>query len=373
MTTTSVAVLTPPGSGAIAVVAIHGPEAWPIIRRLFRPASGGAPPEQPSACATRFGRIGPDAGDEVIVAVTTIEPELTIEVHCHGGQQVVCMLVDLFRQEGCEEAKTPWGKHSCLPLERANKNVCPTGALAWELLPHAKTLRAASILLDQANGAFDRALGEIKQYLDEGKHADARAALDWLASHAAVGRHLVEPWRLVIAGAPNAGKSSLLNALAGYQRSVVAPIPGTTRDVVTTMLAFDGWPVLVSDTAGLREAGDSLEQEGVERARREMAEADLCLWVIDTTASPPDRESMQLPRERVLPVLNKIDQPSAWEPTLFADRVLVSAATGEGLDRLVRRIVDLLVPNSPAPGAAVPFRDECIAILEELRQQIGSF
>jgi tRNA modification GTPase len=102
MNTTHVAVLTPPGSGAIAVIAVQGPDAWPIIRRLFRPASGCELPEQPTARATWFGRIGLGAGDEVIIAVTSVEPVPTIEVHCHGGQQVVRMLVDLFRGEGCE-------------------------------------------------------------------------------------------------------------------------------------------------------------------------------------------------------------------------------------------------------------------------------
>jgi tRNA modification GTPase len=367
MNTTHVAVLTPPGSGAIAVVAVQGPDAWPIARRLFRPASGRELPEQPAARATWFGRIGPGAGDEVIIAATSVEPMATIEVHCHGGQQVVRMLLDLFRVEGCDDSPLP-------PQSRGEGKRGRTemfASSAWELLPYAKTFRTASILLDQANGAFDRTLGEIKQQLGEGNHAQARAAIDSLLLFAPIGRHLVEPWRIVIAGAPNAGKSSLLNALAGYQRSVVAPIPGTTRDIVTATLAFDGWPVLVSDTAGLREAGDSLEQEGVSRARQEIGEADLCLWVIDTTATPPDPEALRMPRERVVPVLNKIDQPSAWEPALFADGALVSATSGMGLDRLIQRVVETLVPNPPGPGAAIPFSDECSVVLGAQRQEIG--
>jgi tRNA modification GTPase len=361
MSTTQVAVLTPPGSGAIAVVAVRGPDAWTVVRRLFRPASGRELPAHFVDGATWFGKMGPGDGDEVIVAVTAVEPVPTIEVHCHGGQEVVRMLLDLFRQEGCECLTLPsqsWGRRETF------------ASTAWELLPYAKTFRTASILLDQANGAFDRALRDIEYLLNEGKLAEGRTTLNSLSSYAPIGRHLVQPWRLVIAGAPNAGKSSLLNALAGYQRSVVAPIPGTTRDVVTATLAFDGWPVIVSDTAGLREAADSLEQEGVVRARREIEEADLCLWVIDTTSAVPDPGALRMPGERVLAVLNKVDQPAAWDTALFADAAPVSATTGEGLERLIGRIVEMLVPQAPPPGAAIPFSEECTDAIEALQLRV---
>ena len=105
-----------------------------------------------------------------------------------------------------------------------------------------------------------------------------------LARYAPLGRRLTAPWRVVVAGPPNVGKSSLVNALAGYQRSIVAPTPGTTRDVVTTRLAIDGWPVELADTAGVREATDALETQGVRLAREATAAADLCLWVLDASA-----------------------------------------------------------------------------------------
>src|SRR5262249_61072583 len=101
-----------------------------------------------------------------------------------------------------------------------------------------------------------------------------------------LGEHLTKPWRVVIAGAPNAGESSLLNALAGYQRSIVAPTPGTTRDVVTLILAIDGWPVEFADTAGLREAGETLGGQGNGQAREAVTKGDLCLWVLGSTCGP---------------------------------------------------------------------------------------
>src|SRR5206468_2220750 len=110
-------------------------------------------------------------------------------------------------------------------------------------------------------------------------------------------------------GAPNVGKSSLVNALAGYQRSIVAPTPGTTRDVVATTLAIDGWPVELSDTAGLHGEGEQLERAGMARARAAAAAADLCVWVLDGSAAP-----VWLGPEITAPltVINKIDLPPAW-------------------------------------------------------------
>ena len=256
MTATRVAVLTPPGTGAIATIEVAGDRAWEFARKLFRPA-GKALPEAPEVNRFWFGTIGEGAGDEVILAATG---EPAVEVHCHGGRRVVRWVVEQFVALGCVE------------VGRAATDVRgDVGHSPTYLLPYAPTLRTASILLDQFHGAFDRAIATILASPD-------LAGLRELAAFAPVGRHLVEPWKVVIAGAPNVGKSSLVNALAGYQRAVVSEVAGTTRDAVSVQLAFDGWPVELTDTAGLREA-EGLEAEGIERARRVLAEADLVLWL----------------------------------------------------------------------------------------------
>jgi len=157
---------------------------------------------------------------------------------------------------------------------------------------------------------------------------------------------------VVIAGAPNVGKSSLLNALAGYQRSIVAPTPGTTRDLVSVRLAIDGWPVEFVDTAGLRGATEALEGQGIEQARAMAATADLCLWVLDASA-PPVWSDRAIPRMQLL--VNKTDLPPAWSLDERTDVVRVSTETGAGLPELCERLSARLVPDVPPPGAAVPF------------------
>src|SRR5207248_5393874 len=163
-------------------------------------------------------------------------------------------------------------------------------------------------------------------------------SLDRLAG---LGRHLTVPWRLVVAGAPNVGKSSLINALAGYQRCVVAATPGTTRDVVTTSLAIDGWPVEIADTAGLRTALADLEQQGIGLARQAVATADLCLWVLDASAALVWPE---FSIANVCFVINKVDLEAAWDLEQANHAVRVSALTGSGLAGLCAAISQRLVP-----------------------------
>jgi tRNA modification GTPase len=207
------------------------------------------------------------------------------------------------------------------------------------------------------HGAFDREVDRILGLLDTDPAA-ARGQLGELARWAPVGRHLVEPWRVVVAGPPNVGKSSLVNALAGYQRAVVSDVAGTTRDVVTVQVAFDGWPVELTDTAGLREA-EGLEAEGVERARRVLAEADLVVWLIDGT-EPRTRWpewGTDVPEDRtVLLVQSKADLPvHPTQDLAIQDTTPVSAVTGEGIAALMAVIVKQLIPEPPPPGAGVPY------------------
>lgn len=340
MSDTRVSLLTPPGSGAIATVLVAGARAWKIARTLFRPA-GKPLPADPVLRRFWFGTLGPGAGDEVILAVTGAD---TVEVHCHGGRRVVRWVIEQFVALGCAESPSP------SPEQTPNY-----------LLPFAPTLRTASILLDQAHGAFHQAINHILELLETNPKA-ALAALRQLAQFADVGRHLVEPWKVVIAGAPNVGKSSLVNALAGFQRTVVSPIAGTTRDVVTVQVAFDGWPVELTDTAGLRDA-EGLEAEGIGRARRVLGEADLVVWVMDGTADELVYPDEGANGSRLL-VVNKVDMNDGGWMNTVPGLIFVSARTGRGIPDFIAAIVTRFVPQVPLPGAAVPFTPHLATLVE---------
>ncbi len=335
---TRVSVLTPPGTGAIATVAVIGKRAWGLVRERFRPAKGELP-DAPAVHRFWYGNLGDGPGDEVIVAVRQVTPEVVVEIHCHGGRRVVNWVVEMF---GLPRDDT---------LAVGSRQT--TDSRALDPLTRASTTRSAAILLDQYHGAFTLAVYSILANLPNAADDLAR-----LAARTHIGRHLVEPWRVVVAGPPNVGKSSLINALAGYQRSVVAPVAGTTRDVVTVRIAADGWPIELSDTAGLRESAGSLEAAGIELAKREVAAADVVVWVMDTTDPHPAWPPDHLRGPNWIVVLNKCDRPTAWPPTDLGEAwgmLRVSATTGEGVPSLLGEIVRRCVPVAPLDGEAVPF------------------
>jgi tRNA modification GTPase len=361
---TFIACLTPPGRGAIATLALRGPLAWPITRELFQRINKrnnntmtAAPlPEAAESGKLYLGWLGERSGaaDEVVLFVRDSSPMPLLELHCHGGPEVVRLLQDQYQARGVQIV--PWP-------EFQRRHASAWQAVAGEILAQATTLRTAAIALDQWHGAFHKAMVECRRAWESGERETAIQALCRLNELVGVGRHLTTPWRVVLAGAPNVGKSSLSNTLAGFARSIVDAKPGTTRDVVTTTIALDGWPIELADTAGLRPSGDALEQAGISKAQAEMDGADLCLWLVDGAAEPvlPDT-----PHQSTLTVINKVDLAAAWDWVRLPDAMQVSAKTAAGLAELIQKIVERLAPATPAPGEAVPHTAEQCSVLERI-------
>jgi tRNA modification GTPase len=349
---TFAACLTPPGAAAIAVLAVRGPAAWDVVRRRFAPVSvKPLPAEVPEPSGPFWlGRFGdPVTGaDEVVLSVQRRDSPW-VELHCHGGRAVVRMLLDTLQADGVEICT--WQE-----LERQTAED-PLQAAALIALAECRTARTAAILLDQFHGALGRALQTVDEALERRDTREAERVLSELMRYAGVGRHLTRPWKVVIAGPPNVGKSSLVNALAGYERCVVSPTPGTTRDVVTTDIALDGWLIELDDTAGLRETDHALEQEGILRAIEAGAAADLLIWIFDAS-TPLVWDDVPSPTPPPLYVINKIDLPATWDLTKAEPALHVSAVTGAGLDALCQKITQALVPHPPSAGQAVPFLPE---------------
>jgi len=374
-----VAVLTPRNRGAIAVIGIWGRDAILVADRVFQSRSG-------RRLATgrkripRLGRVGQGLGDEVVAVVLKSENEppgnkdQRVEFQCHGGVAACELVLEALEREGATRSSSRlWGD-----FLRQN----PSRRVAWDELPHAPTARVAEILLDQAEGAFDR---QIEQAIRDLTIGSARSiersirSLEAMLERAQIGRRLIRGWRVVLAGKPNVGKSSLLNALAGFTRSIVDATPGTTRDTVSLPLSFDGWPVELSDTAGLRASADPLEGVGIQRALRAQDEADLVLPVLDISR-PLEHQDFDLLRIRsgvTSPIVaNKSDLPRAWDLKALGESVdrliLVSAREKRGIESLVRAIGNAIVPNAPTTCDGIPLCESDVEALTEALDAVHS-
>jgi tRNA modification GTPase len=369
MTDTIAAISTPFGEGAIAVLRLSGKRAVAIADEVFRGKTN------PSASKTRmqqFGAIhdGEAKLDDVLLTVFRTPHSYTgediVEIACHGGVLVTRRILELLLRRGARSAQP--GEFT----QRAylNGKMDLTQAEAVMDLISAQTdlaLRAASEQLEGRLGERIRALREsllgtlahIEAFIDfpdEDIDPDTGAALHArldaahtdiaaLLATAERGRILREGVRVVIYGAPNVGKSSLLNLLLGTERAIVSARPGTTRDVIEEVINLRGLPFRLVDTAGLRESDDEIERAGMERTRRAIQHADLILHVIDASAaggrdgcpqpSAPDPFSEPLPS--TLLVLNKTDlgEHPDWRAS---DGIRISCLTATGLDALAEAI-----------------------------------
>lgn len=348
----AVALLTPPGRGALAVVGLAGRQACDLADRLFRPRRGPpllARPDR-SIAVGRWQALPDSAGEELVVVRRAAD---WLEVHCHGGAAAAEAVLASLEAGGAVRQSWPdW--------------LAATGAEVIEIearqaLALAAGPRAARILGRQLAGALAAELGRIG-HLPAVHRGPAVARL---LRAARVGLRLSQPWRVVVAGPVNAGKSSLVNALTGHARSIVSPQAGTTRDLVTTRLVLGGWEVELIDTAGGRTdlaAASPTERAGIARAAEAAAEADLVLRVVPAGSPPPE------PGPREIVVITKADLAPAG--SLPAAAAATSALTGEGIAALEARIVANLVPEDhDEPGlfaGPVPFTPRHLEHLRSL-------
>ncbi len=364
---TSVTILTPEGRGAVATILVRGPQALAAVASCFRPAVGtrlDCGPLSALVNRPRFGRWNGPAGEETVLCVLDGE---SIEVHCHGGVAAVAAVVASLVDAGCQA--NSWDE-LLLATERD-----PLRCAAEHALAHATTERTATILLDQHQGALRCQIEAALEALRSADQLRAHWLIDQVLANARVGLHLATPFRVVLVGEPNVGKSSLMNALLGYERTIVHETPGTTRDAVTATTAIDGWPVELVDTAGIRVTSDPVEQAGVARARERAQSADLVIRVIDRSVAAvhANRQLFEVWPDALV-VYSKCDLPAAQG---MADELAdcqascsTSAKTRLGIPTLLAKIALRLVPVAPTQGAAVPFTLAQVELLETARRHL---
>ena len=352
------ALSTARGRAGVAVIRVSGPAARTALEAL-----AGKIPEPRRALVARL--TDPASAEEIDRALILWLPgpgsytgEDTAEFHLHGGPAVIAAALEaLGRLAGCRLAEA--GEFSRRAFENGKLDL--TGAEGIADLIEAETAAQRRQALRQMGGAFarltegwaarlKRALAYLEaaiDFPDEDLPAELLAPV--LAETAALGteirRCLADGRRgeilrdglsVALIGPPNSGKSSLLNALAGREAAIVSAIAGTTRDVIEVHLDLAGFPVVLADTAGIRDSTDIVEQEGVRRAMARAQSADLVLSIRDAS-DPVSRETTlpELPPDSLVTVWNKIDLAAAPE-----DGIGVSARSGAGLDALIARLAE---------------------------------
>jgi len=367
---TIAAIATPPGEGGIGIVRLSGPQALEVASRVFS-ASSGADPREFTSHTIRHGRVvDPGTGtviDEAFLllmrAPRSYTGEHVVELHGHGGGVSLRAILNAVLRHGARPA---------LPGEftrRAFLNGRLDLAQAEAVLDiiRAKTEAGLRVAVRQLHGGLSARVqglrGELLSLVamfeasidfpEEGLEIPEIGALEkriyrieeelqTLTRGAREGRLLREGATVVIAGRPNVGKSSLLNALLGRERAIVSVVPGTTRDTVEEEFQIGGIPVRLIDTAGLRYgATDPIETEGVRRARGALEQADLTIVVVDGSdhITPLDLQAWAEPRDPRVLVVNKSDLPAAQEAASYQDGfgiepLFTSALTGQGVEEL---------------------------------------
>jgi tRNA modification GTPase len=387
---TIVAPATPPGKGAVAIVRLSGGHAMRIATTLWHPlGSGAASPRRLGLGDIRDPQTGSIVDRAMCVTMpgpASLTGEDVVEFHCHGGPYIVRRVLGLAMAAGARMAEPgEFNRRAFL-----NGRIDLTEAEAVADLINVRSESALQQALAQLSGALAQRVGQLRSgviairahleaeidFTDEGLNLPGRGEiaddLARLADDVALlhdsfrrGRLARDGARATIVGKPNAGKSSVLNLLLGTDRAIVTAVPGTTRDVIEEVVTLGPWPLVLQDTAGVREAGDEVERLGIGRTLRSAAEADLLIAVFDASRRFEDDDArvLELCQGRAgVALLNKSDLPAMLSPADLLERGLgmpmlrFSALNAVGTPALrdeLGRAVEALAAAGPADAVAI--------------------
>ncbi len=344
---TIVARATPSGPGAIAVIRVSGPAAIEIVQKVFF----GKDLSKVESHTIHFGKIKSDKEiiDEVLVSVfrapTSYTKENSVEISCHGSDYIVQRIIQLLLQNGCQPASA--GEFTLRAFLNGQMDLSQAEAVAD--LIESDSFASHEMAMKQMRGEFSNKLKDLRQELidfaslieleldfgeedvefanrdklNELVHSINQVLLKLINSFE-LGNVLKNGVATVIAGKPNAGKSTLLNALVNEERAIVSEIEGTTRDVIEETLNIDGVLFRFIDTAGIRDAQDKIESMGVERTFEQLNKSSVILYVVDVTTTNPetfrkDIAQIDTSKSKLLLILNKMD----LHPTLNPEEYLI--------------------------------------------------
>jgi len=381
---TIVALSTAPGTGAIAVIRLSGPEALAFVDAMFIPSRKGVTLLEAEGNTAHFGRImdGENVLDEVVVTVFRAPHSYTgedvAEISCHGSPYIQQRLLELLTSRGIRQAGP--GEFTLRAFRNGKMDLSQAEAVAD--LVASQTRASHDLALQQMRGGYSDRIGRLRKELvdftalveleldfseEDVQFADRSALaatlqklkqeLGELEKSFSMGNVLKQGIPVAIIGKPNVGKSTLLNAILNEERAIVSDIPGTTRDAIEDTIVMEGIPFRFIDTAGLRESADIVEGLGMERTKEKIAQAQIILCVFDISETDWDelremheqcQSDLDLGRKHVIMVGNKTDKlaetPRHFRDLVEWETVFVSAKRKENIHMLAQsllRVVDM--------------------------------
>ena len=359
--------LTPPGRSAIATIQAGGFASVQEFDRYFRSAANKSIAEYPLGRIVFGNWTNLDGSSEELVVVRVSDSE--IQIHCHGGSLPIQVILESLAEIGFSTTGN------------SQATVGETVRFDEELkagLLNAPTRKIANLFMSLTHDGIQNTIAgwiaELESHPDSDSSRIIRR-IGELRQTFAVGQFLVRPARIVLAGSPNVGKSSLNNQILGYDRSIILDKPGTTRDVVSARTTIDGWSFEFSDTAGLRQTTEQIEAEGIQFAIERIQRADLIVLVYSAENGLVGIEEQKQALEEqlgsysgpTLSVINKVDLlgdqevPDGKDP----DTVLTQAVSGTGIDNLMQRIKDSVISTEPESSKILIFTSRQLDVLQE--------
>jgi len=376
---TIAAIATPPGEGGIGIIRISGKEAIPIANQIF-----SQDVTQISSHTVRYGKIIENGHvlDEVLLlamhAPKTFTGEDVVEIQCHGGSFVTKRVLSAALEAGAtpagpgeftyqafmngkvdlaqaEAIQTFIGAKNELAMESAGQQLA--GRLSSQVESFQKQLLDAAATLEALVDFPEEGL-EFSKMEELVAHLEGvKEEMERLIATFEDGKKIEEGIKLSLVGPPNAGKSSLMNALLGEDRAIVTAVPGTTRDLLEAPLFLGGLHYHLVDTAGIRETEEVVEQEGIRRSKQAIDGADVILLLLDLSR-PLEEDHHEIlslvPKEKTLLVWNKQDLPHNSHAIEWPEQVSISAKSGEGLEQLKERLDAMIWKKGP------PAKDEVV-------------
>lgn len=376
MEDTIAAIATPPGEGGIGIIRISGEKAQEILQKVFVPANPLSIENRKLAYGNIVDSLSNRTVDEVLCVYMkgpkTYTAEDVVEINCHGGMVPLRKTLELVLKNGARMAEP--GEFTKRAFLNGRLDLSQAEAVIDVI--KAKTDKTFDVAFNHLEGVFSKRIQQIRKklvdilvnitvnidYPDEdieeityeqliNNLTDVNGDVKSLLSSAETGRMIQEGLNVAIIGKPNVGKSSLMNSLLNEARAIVTEIPGTTRDTIEEHLSIRGIPVRLTDTAGIRETDDLIEKIGIERSKESFNQADLVIFIIDSSRSLSEEDLYiieHIDQSKAIVILNKIDLKQVVEreqiEKMLSEAFILEASmeTQQGIDLIEEKIVDLV-------------------------------